>query len=142
MPPKKQNGMYNNILVLWSLPKTQGQTELYTVLVDTCKGFADIVKSPIDIPNSSETSKERYLRALQNVKESDIVIWDQSSPSTWQGVEIRECDILQKPLIILAQEWSKISGLVEGCPATQKIIFYKDLEDMRHQLIDVLNGTP
>ena len=67
------------------------------------------------------------------------MIGDQSKPSTGQGMEIRECAILEKSLIVIAKEWSQISGLVKGCPATKEILYYKNIEDIRSQLMSVLN---
>ena len=62
------------------------------------------------------------------------MIGEQSQPSTGQGMEIRECTILNKPLIVVAKEGSKVSGLIKGCPITKKIIFYQNIEDLKSKL--------
>ena len=53
-------------------------------------------------------------KSFQTVQEADLVIGEQSQPSTGQGMEIRECAILNKPLIVVAKEGSKVSGLVKA----------------------------
>jgi hypothetical protein len=68
------------------------------------------------------------------------VIWEQSNPSTGQWMEIRECDTANKPLIVLAKEWSTISGLVKWCPATKEIIYYTSIEDLQSKLFTCLSS--
>ena len=124
----------NNILILGSLPKTEEETKLYNSIIEIAKEFATIVKSPIDTAKFNGTEQERYERAFQTVKEADLVIGEQSQPSTGQGMEIRECAILNKPLIVVTRKGSKVSGLVKGCPITKEIIYYQNLEDLKSKL--------
>ena len=98
----------NNILILGSLPKTEEETKLYNSIIEIAKTFATTVKSPIDTAKFNGTKQERYDRAFQTVKEADLVIGEQSQPSTGQGMEIRECAILNKPLIVVAKEGMEI----------------------------------
>ena len=128
------NNIMNNILILGSLPKTEEETKLYNSIIEIAKKFATTVKSPIDTANFEGTEQERYERAFQTVREADLVIGEQSQPSTGQGMEIRECAILNKPLIVVAKEGSKVSGLVKGCPVTKEIIFYKNIGDLKSKL--------
>jgi len=124
----------DNILILGSLPKTEEETKLYNSIIEVCKSFATEVKSPIDTADFKRSDQERYDRAFQAVKDADLVIGEQSQPSTGQGMEIKECAALNKPLIIVAKEGSKISGLVKGCPITKKIIYYQNIEDLKSRL--------
>jgi hypothetical protein len=124
----------NNILILGSLPKTEEETKLYNSIIEIAQDFATIVKSPIDTAKFNGTEEERYERAFQTVQESNLVIGEQSQPSTGQGMEIRECAILNKPLIVIAKEGSKVSGLVKGCPITKEIIYYQNIEDLKSKL--------
>ena len=134
----------DNILILGSLPKTDEETKFYNSIIGVCKFFAIEVKSPIDTANFKGNNQERYDRALQTIKNADLVIGEQSQPSTGQGMEIRECAILNKPLIVVAKEGSKISGLVKGCPITKEIIFYQNDEDLKSKLKQaiILNNSP
>lgn len=124
----------DNILILGSLPKTEDETKLYNSIIEIAKKFATIVKSPIDTTKFNGTEHERYERAFQTIKEADLVIGEQTQPSTGQGMEIRECVILNKPLIVVAKEGSKVSGLVKGCPITKEIIYYQTIEDLKSKL--------
>jgi len=124
----------DNILILGSLPKTEDETKLYNSIIEIAKEFATIVKSPIDTAKFNGTELERYERAFQTVRNADLVIGEQSLPSTGQGMEIRECAILNKPLIVVAKEGSKVSGLVKGCPITKEIIYYQNIKDLKSKL--------
>ena len=128
-----------NILILGALPKKKEDEELYNVMIEVCEKFGK-VKSPINTANFKGSDKEKYERAFKLVKEADLVIGEQSNASTGQGMEIRECAILSKPLIVVAKEGSKVSSLVKGCPVTKEIIYYNDLEDLKGKLKGVLNG--
>ena len=83
----------DNILILGSLPKTEEETKLYNSIIEIAQDFATNVKSPIDTAKFNGTEQERYERAFQTVQEADLVIGEQSQPSTGQGMEIRECAI-------------------------------------------------
>ncbi len=124
----------DNILILGSLPKTEEEAKLYNSIIEIAKGFAIIIKSPIDTAKFKGTEQERYDRAFQTVKEANLVIGEQSQPSTGQGMEIRECAILNKPLIVVAKEGSKVSGLVKACPVTREILYYQDIDDLKSKL--------
>lgn len=123
-----------NILILGSLPKTEEEEELYNSIISVCEEFASTVKSPIDTAKFDGTVEERYERAFQTVADADLVIGEQSSPSTGQGMEIRECHILNKPLIVVASEGSKVSGLVKGCPVLKEVIYYSNVDELKSKL--------
>ena len=53
-------------------------------------------------------------------------------------MEIREDVILNKTLLVIAKEGSKISGLVKGCPVLKQIIYYDSLEDLKLKLDESL----
>ncbi len=124
----------HNILILGSLPKTEKETTLYNAIIEVAKDFWSTVKSPIDTSKFKGSEEERYNRAFQTVKEADIIIGEQSRPSTGQGMEIREAAILNKHMIVVAKTWSKISGLVKGCPILKEIIYYENIEDLKSKL--------
>ena len=124
----------DNILILGSLPKSEDEMKLYDSIIEIAKEFATTVKSPIDTAKFNRTEQERYNKAFQTIKEADLVIGEQSQPSTGQGMEIRECAILNKPLIVVATERSKVSGLIKGCPITKEIIYYQNIEDLKSKL--------
>jgi predicted NAD-dependent protein-ADP-ribosyltransferase YbiA (DUF1768 family) len=124
----------NNTLILGSLPQTPQEIDLYLAIWEVAKEFSNIVKSPIDTANFQWNESERYQRAFDCVREADLIIGEQTKPSTGQGMEIRECAILNKPLIIVAQEKSKISWLVKWCPIVRDILYYKTTDDLKNKL--------
>jgi len=123
------------ILILGALLE---ESKLYEAMVEVCQNYADEVSSPIDTAKFQGTDTERYERAFKKVKEADFIIGEQSKPSTGQGMEIREAAVLNKPLLVVAKEGSKVSGLVKGCPVLKDIIYYKDLDDLKDKLKDFL----
>jgi hypothetical protein len=133
--------MFNNALILGSLPKTKKEKQLYEDIIKIVRKFAKKVKSPIDTVNFDGTPRERYEKAFKTVRWADVVIGEQSQPSTGQGMEIRECANLAKPLIVIAKTESKVSGLVKGCPVTEAIIYYDDVGDLENKLSQVLRDV-
>ncbi|MDA3836622.1 MAG: hypothetical protein PF542_03290 [Nanoarchaeota archaeon] len=123
-----------NILIIGSLPKTDSEIELYNSIINICKIFSKTISSAIDTAKFQGTEEDRYNRAFRKVREADLITGEQSYPSTGQGMEIREAHILDKPLIAIAKEKSKISGLVKSCPITKDIIYYKNLNDLNQKL--------
>ncbi|MDP2749535.1 MAG: hypothetical protein Q8O89_01735 [Nanoarchaeota archaeon] len=121
------------ILILGALPNDKERLKLYNAMTEICKKFGS-VSSPIDTKKSKNTYQERHNQAFQKVKEADIIIGEQTTPSTGQGMEIREATILKKPLVVVAKSGSKISGLVMGCPAVKEIIYYDNINDLKLKL--------
>ena len=124
----------NNILILGSLPETENRKKFYELITRIAEKHASVVNSPIDTAEFEGSNKERYDRAFNLVKEADLIIGEQSNPSTGQGMEIREAAILEKPLIVIAKEGSKISGLVRDCPITRDIVYYTDFVKLEFEL--------
>jgi hypothetical protein len=128
------------ILILGALPKDEEKKKLYESIIDVCKDFVEEISSPIDTIEFQGSDSERYERAFQKVKEADLIIGEQSEPSTGQGMETREAAVLNKPLVVIAKTGSKISGLIKGCPVLKEIIYYDDIEDLKAKLLDFLEN--
>ena len=127
-----------NILILGSLPEDEARKQLYEAIILVCTKFSGNVSSPINTAEFKGGERERYDRAFEKVKEADIIIGEQSLPSTGQGMELREAAVLGKIVIVIAKAKSKISGFVRGCPAVKEIIFYRNLDDLKEKLEVVL----
>ena len=127
------------VLILGSLPKNEEKLKLYNIIISICNEFTKEVLSPIDTANFRGSDSERYERAFKTVGWADLIIGEQSEPSTGQGMEIRESTVLKKPLIIIAKNNATISGLVKGSPNLIQIIYYNDLEDLKLNLNCFLN---
>ena len=132
--------MKKNITILGALPDTEERINLYNSIIEACKSFAWDILSPIDTANFKWDDRERYARAFKTIQNADLVIGECSQPSTGEGMEIKECEYSNKPLIIVAKEGSKVSWLAKACPATKGIIYYRDVEHLKLELADVLRS--
>ena len=122
------------ILILGRLPSTKNEEEWYNSIINICNKHGNVFDSPIDTKNFNGSDEERYKKAFEKVKKADLIIAESSSPSTGQGMEIREADILDKQIIIVAKENSKVSGMIKGCNSIKEIIYYSNLEDLSSKL--------
>ena len=128
------------ILILGSLPNNRAEEKLYETMVDVCKNYAETVCSPIDTAKFKGNERERYDRALQKVESADLIIGEQTRPSTGQGIEIGYAITLKKPIVIVAEEGSKVSGLVRGCPIVRDILYYNSIGDLETKLSKFLGN--
>ena len=122
------------ILILGSLPSNRAEEKLYEAMVDVCKNYAEVVCSPIDTAKFKGDDRQRYDRALQKVENADLIIGEQTRPSTGQGMEIGYAINLKKPIVVVAEEGSKVSGLVRGCPIVRDILYYNSVGDLETKL--------
>ena len=122
------------ILILGSLPKNKEKENLYNSIIEVCTSYSRSIKSPIDTASFKGSVEERYKRAFECVKEADFIIGEQSEASTGQGMELREAHILNKSVLIIAKEGSRVSGLVKGCPVVEDLVYYSSLKDLKNKL--------
>ena len=104
------------------------------------KQFGSIISTPAITAKFEGSDQERYIRGMNTVKESDIVIAECSNPSSGQGMEIRESTILNKDLIVIAKENSKLSGMIKGSPNLKKIIFYNNIDELKEKIMGYFNN--
>lgn len=108
----------------------------YENLVRICKKVTDNIYSPLDTMKFNGNDIERYDRAMQLIKDSSIVIAEMSNVSTGQGMELQEAVRLNIPIIVIAKNGSKISGLVKGSQKVKTILYYNNIEDIEENLIE------
>jgi len=125
------------VLILGALPQTVEKRRLYESLTKFLCNYTEEVSSPIDTLEFRGSGKEKYKRAFQKVRSADLIISEQSEPSIGQGMEIREAEIQNKPIVVIAKNRSTICGLIPSSPAVKKIIFYNSLKDLESTLSDV-----
>lgn len=129
------------ILILGALPSNRAEEALYESMVRVSRNYAVIVCSPLDTAQLKETETiQRYIRALQKVESADLIIGDQTRPSTGQGLEIGYSIPLRKPIVVVAENGSKISGLIRGCPNVRDILYYGSTEDLEAKLSKFLDS--
>lgn len=119
-----------NLLILWSLPKKIKDKTKYQNIIKACKPFFDEIYSPLDTVEFVWTDQERFDRALFLLKKCDFILWEQSIPSTWQWLEIGIAFWLNKPLLVIAEEWSQVSWLTLWLPILKEIYYYKSRKDL------------
>ncbi len=111
---------------------------IYEKLVNICKKVSTNIYSPLDTMKFVGNDIERYDRAMQLLKNTNIVIAEMSNVSTGQGMELQEAVRLNIPIIVIAKEGSKISGLVKGSQKVKTILYYNNIEDIEKELIKQL----
>ncbi len=84
------------------------------------------VNTPLETMDFKGTPAERYARAVASVNNADFVIADVSYPSTGQGMELMLVKQLEKPIILIAQKGSKVSGLIKGAFGEDSVFFYEN----------------
>lgn len=103
--------------------------EKYQALVSCLAEKFNSVLSPLDTIAFKGTAEERFERAIKTIKSSDFILADVSYPSTGQGMELMIAKQLKKPLMLIAQEGNKVSGLIKGAFGKDSIYFYSTIDD-------------
>ncbi len=99
-----------------------------------------LVSSPLDTMKFTGTDSERYERAIQILSKTSLMIAEMSNVSTGQGMEIQGAANLEIPILVIAKEGSKVSGLVRGCPAVRDVIFYNKISDISDRIIEFIEN--
>lgn len=89
------------------------------------------VFSPLETLEFKGSDQDRYRKALDVISKSKLMIAEMSNVSTGQGMEIQYAALLGVPILVIAKKDSKVSGLVKGCPAVKKIIFYENIHELK-----------
>ncbi len=130
---------YNGVLVTGAVLATDPElTENYKVLNShiTSSKYYLRIENPLATMKFKGTDEEKYERVMRILNTSKVVIAEMSNVSTGQGMELQEATHLGLPILVIAKEGSKISGLVKGCPNVRGILFYQSIYDV----IDEINA--
>ena len=92
------------------------------------------VSSPLETMQFTGTDDEKYVRAMQILSEASLMIAEMSNVSTGQGMEIQQAANLDIPILVIAKNGSKVSGLVKGCHAVKGILFYGEVKDISDKI--------
>lgn len=93
------------------------------------------VLSPLDTMKFEGTNEERYQRAIKTLENTKVMIAEMTSVSTGQGMEIQQANNMSIPILVIAKENSKISGLVKGSPSVKDIIYYNSIEEIETNIL-------
>jgi len=107
----------------------------YKKLVQICTENGFEVSSPLDTMKFTGNNEERYIRAMELVNSADYIIAEMSIPSTGQGMELQQAIIQNIPILIIAKENSKISGLIKGSKGIADILYYDTIENVKESII-------
>ena len=125
----------NLILITGSVMNSHSESiNIYNDLLSLINADGYIVSSPLDTMKFQGTNEERYKRALDMLSKTKIMIAEVSSVSTGQGIEIGHAATLNIPIMVIAKEGSKVSGLIKGCPVVKRIVYYNNIIDLKDEL--------
>ena len=113
----------------------KNSVKIYEDLVNICRKVSDNIYSPLDTMQFKGNDTERYNRAMELLKETDIIVAEMSVPSTGQGMELQEAVRLDISIIVIAKSGSKVSGLIKGSGKVKTILYYNNIEDIEKELI-------
>ena len=114
-----------NILITGSVMNSNEESiTTYEKLVEFCEIKQYKVLSPLDTMKFKGNDEERYIRAIESVNSADFIIAEMSIPSTGQGMELQQAVINKIPILVIAKNNSRISGLIKGCKGIVDILFY------------------
>lgn len=98
------------------------------------------VSSPLDTMKFQGTDEERFDRAISMLANTRMMIAEMSSVSTGQGIEIGIASTMNIPILVIAKEGSKVSGLVKGCKTVKGVVYYENIEDIKEELDKFIGG--
>ena len=92
----------------------------------------------LEIYNPLDTMKftgNDYERAMNILKDTNIVIAEMSNVSTGQEMELQEVVRLKIPILVIVKYGSKISGLVKGSKNVRDIIYYDNIYSIKNEIL-------
>ena len=126
----------NRILITGAvLSSDDSMSKIYEKIISLIDTSKYSVSSPLDTMRFDGNDIERYKRAMNLLKDTKLVIAEMSNISTGQGMELQEAVNLNIPILVIAKEGSKISGLVKDCNTVKTIIYYNKIEDIEDKIL-------
>jgi len=108
--------------------------ERYEKLISMIDAEKYDVSSPLDTMKFQGTDEERFDRAISMLENASLIIAEMSSVSTGQGIELGIAYTMNIPVLVIAKEGSKVSGLVKGCKTVKDVLYYDNIEDIKEKL--------
>lgn len=136
---KYEYNIKNRILITGAvLASNNDSVDTYNKIISWLDNNKYEISSPLDTMKFKGNDLERYDRAMQLLKDTKFIIAEMSNISTGQGMELQEASTLNIPILVIAKYNSKISGLVKGCKSVKDIIYYENIEDIKHNIINFI----
>lgn len=126
----------NRILITGAvLSSDNNSIDIYNKIISWIDNSEYQISSPLDTMQFKGNDFERYDRAMRLLQDTKMIIAEMSNISTGQGMELQEAVTLNIPILVIAKYDSKISGLVKGCKNVKDIIYYKNIEDIKENIL-------
>lgn len=126
----------NRILITGAvLASDNNLVDTYNKVISWIDNNKHEISSPLDTMKFKGNDLERYDRAMRLLQDTKMIIAEMSNISTGQGMELQEATTLNIPILVIAKEGSKISGLVKGCKNVKDIIYYNNIEDIKDNIL-------
>jgi len=135
----EDNKVKNRILITGAvLASDNSLIDIYNKILSWLDNSKYQISTPLDTMKFKGTDIERYERAMSLLQDTKLMIAEMSNVSTGQGMEIQEAVNLKIPILVIAKQNSKISGLVKGCKNVKDIIYYNNIEDAKEEILDFI----
>lgn len=122
------------VLIIGKAPKEELEISKYKVLNTMCDDYGfEVISSPLD--TGDEMSFGEYAELFSNIENADIIIADVSEESTEQGMQLKEADVLGKPIIAIANVTNEMPQVIESLPTIAEVISYDNIEDVREGIL-------
>lgn len=126
----------NRILITGAvLSSNNDSIDIYNKIISWLDNSKYEISSPLDTMKFKGNDIERYDRAMNLLQDTKLIIAEMSNISTGQGMELQEATILNIPVLVIAKNDSKISGLVKGCKSVKDIVYYDEIEDIKNNIL-------
>lgn len=130
----------NRILITGAvLGADTNSINIYENLISYINNEEYQISSPLDTMKFKGNDYERYERAMNLLQDTQKVIAEMSNVSTGQGMELQEAVNLNIPILVIAKNGSKISGLVKGCKNVKDVIYYDNISEIKDKVISFIN---
>ena len=122
------------VLIIGKTPKEEIEITRYKTLSTMCDDYGfEVIATPAD--TNGEFSYGEYGELFSNIADADIVVADVSSESIVLGMQLKEADVLGKPIIALVQITVEMPQVVESLPTIAEVLSYDNIEDIREGLL-------
>ena len=125
------------ILVIGKEPKNEDERKSYEnikSIIGECGH--EVLGTPNDYGLENEFTE--YENAFSNIKDADLIVCEATEGDIRQGMELREADLLGKPILVITKEGTEISALIAGLPLLQDVVYYEYPDHIRDGLIRTL----
>lgn len=124
-----------------------GDPGLYAEIIKILHGFGTVTTRHLASPEVQESKLTEmndsaiFSSDLEELRRSDVLIAEISTPSHGVGYKIAKCELIGIPIAALYREGSNyiISALISGNPSVT-VIKYSDTADLQKKLQELFEG--